>query len=138
MVGFWHFLLEFPLHFRENSFVDWAIWVMEAKEIIEEKQELALALPLPSTIAVAINGKKKSKYVVRWALEKFVPEGLRMFKMLHVRPKITSVPTPSKLSLFKIIIHLYKKICLWPNSKFIRHVYKSFRGIRKHRHKMFL
>lgn len=85
---------------------------MEAKEIIEEKQELALALPLPSTIAVAINGKKKSKYVVRWALEKFVPEGLHMFKMLHVRPKITSVPTPSKLSLFKIIIHLYKKICL--------------------------
>ncbi|XP_034710223.1 U-box domain-containing protein 35-like isoform X3 [Vitis riparia] len=67
---------------------------MEAKEIIEEKQELALALPLPSTIAVAINGKKKSKYVVRWALEKFVPEGLHMFKMLHVRPKITSVPTP--------------------------------------------
>ena len=79
---------------------------MEAKENIEEKQELALVLPLPFTIAVAINGKKKSKYVVRWALEKFVPEGLLMFKLLHVRPRITSVPTPSKLPLFKIIIHL--------------------------------
>ncbi|RVW86225.1 U-box domain-containing protein 35 [Vitis vinifera] len=37
---------------------------MEAKEIIEEKQELALALPLPSTIAVAINGKKKANMLL--------------------------------------------------------------------------
>ncbi|KAJ8772328.1 hypothetical protein K2173_027505 [Erythroxylum novogranatense] len=50
--------------------------------------------PQPLTVAVAINGKKKSKYAVKWALEKFIPEGKVVFKLLHVRPKITKVPTP--------------------------------------------
>ena len=63
-----------------------------------------LELPLPQSlvVAIAINGDSKSKYIIRWALEKFVPEaeGKIMFKLLHVRPKITSVPTPSKLCLF--------------------------------------
>nr|GMC61869.1 U-box domain-containing protein 35-like [Ipomoea batatas] len=45
-------------------------------------------------VAVAINGKSKSKYVVNWALDKFVPEGKILFKLLHVRPVISAVPTP--------------------------------------------
>lgn len=45
------------------------------------------------TVAVAVNGSKRSKRVVRWALDKFVPEGMVDFRLLYVRPKITSVPT---------------------------------------------
>ncbi|XP_047316155.1 U-box domain-containing protein 35-like isoform X2 [Impatiens glandulifera] len=45
-------------------------------------------------VAIAINGSKKSKYIVKWALEKFILESNFMVKLLHVRPKITGVPTP--------------------------------------------
>lgn len=62
-----------------------------------------LALPLlpppPSsfpTVFVALSGSRKSKYVVTWALEKFGPEGNVGFKLLHIHPRITCVPTPSK------------------------------------------
>ncbi|KAF5731047.1 U-box domain-containing protein 35-like [Tripterygium wilfordii] len=49
---------------------------------------------LPSlTVAIAINGKRESKYVVKWALEKFVTEAKVVFKLIHIRPEITSVPT---------------------------------------------
>ncbi|XP_033143309.1 U-box domain-containing protein 35-like [Brassica rapa] len=60
-----------------------------------------LALPLlpppPSsfpTVFVALSGSRKSKYVVTWALEKFGPEGNVGFKLLHIHPRITCVPTP--------------------------------------------
>lgn len=49
-----------------------------------------------STVAVAVKGNSKSKYIVSWALEKFIPEGVVIFKLLHVRPRITTVPTASK------------------------------------------
>ncbi|XAR71827.1 Non-specific serine/threonine protein kinase [Bertholletia excelsa] len=68
--------------------------LMEHTEITEEGRILALPLPTSLSVAIAINGDKKSKYVVKWALEKFIPEGKVMFKLLHVRPKITAVPTP--------------------------------------------
>uniref|UniRef100_A0A803KT77 RING-type E3 ubiquitin transferase n=1 Tax=Chenopodium quinoa TaxID=63459 RepID=A0A803KT77_CHEQI len=45
-------------------------------------------------IAIALNGGAKSKYIVRWAMEKFIPEGNVAFKLFHVFPKITGVPTP--------------------------------------------
>ncbi|KAJ7949484.1 U-box domain-containing protein kinase family protein [Quillaja saponaria] len=45
-------------------------------------------------VAVAIKGNRKSKYVVMWALNKFVPEGRIIFKLIHVRAGITGVPTP--------------------------------------------
>ncbi|KAF5456243.1 hypothetical protein F2P56_025744 [Juglans regia] len=64
------------------------------KSEIEADDNLA---PLPSSslvVAVAINGKRKSKYAVKWALEKFVPEGKATFKLMHVRARINSVPTP--------------------------------------------
>lgn len=49
-----------------------------------------------STVALAIDGTKKSKYVIQWALNKFRDEGRVMFKLLHVRPRIKMIPTPSK------------------------------------------
>jgi hypothetical protein len=50
-----------------------------------------------SVVALAIKGNKKSKYVVQWALDKFVHEGISIFKLIHVRAVITGVPTPSKI-----------------------------------------
>ncbi|CAA2968021.1 U-box domain-containing 35-like [Olea europaea subsp. europaea] len=50
--------------------------------------------PTSSIVAVAITGSRKSKHKVKWALEKFVPEGEVCFKLLHVRPLITRIPTP--------------------------------------------
>ncbi|XP_062164279.1 U-box domain-containing protein 35-like [Alnus glutinosa] len=66
---------------------------MERGEI-EADDKLAQLPFLSSVVAVAIDGTRKSKYVVRWALEKFVPEGKVIFKLIHVRPRITGVPTP--------------------------------------------
>ncbi|KAK6936854.1 U-box domain [Dillenia turbinata] len=61
----------------------------EGMEII--KAEIGLTI---STVGIAIKGNRKSKYVVKWALEKFIPEGIVMFKLINVRPQITAVPTP--------------------------------------------
>lgn len=47
-----------------------------------------------SVVALAIKGNKKSKYVVQWALNKFVPEGMIIFKLIHVHAGIVGVPTP--------------------------------------------
>lgn len=54
-----------------------------------------LQAPAYSVVAVAISGSRKTKYVVSWALNKFVPEGLLYFKLLHVRSVISRIPTPS-------------------------------------------
>lgn len=53
-----------------------------------------------SVVAVAIKGNKKSKYVLQWALKKFVPEGRIVFKLIHVHAGIKGVPTPSKYMSF--------------------------------------
>ncbi|KAI3720864.1 hypothetical protein L2E82_31861 [Cichorium intybus] len=53
-----------------------------------------LATPSYLVVALAVNGSRKTKYVVRWALDKFVPEGILLFKLLLVRPKIIRIPTP--------------------------------------------
>ncbi|KAJ8442038.1 hypothetical protein Cgig2_007876 [Carnegiea gigantea] len=47
-------------------------------------------------VAVGLTGGRKSKYILRWAMDKFLPEGNGnvTFKLLHVYPKITAVPTP--------------------------------------------
>ncbi|KAK7322455.1 hypothetical protein VNO77_25836 [Canavalia gladiata] len=47
-----------------------------------------------SVVALAIKGNKKSKYVVQWALNKFVPDGMIIFKLIHVHAGIKGVPTP--------------------------------------------
>lgn len=76
--------------------------VME-KSVKEEADNLASLPSLSSVVAVAVNGNKKSKYVVKWALEKCVPEGKVIFKLIHVRERITRVPTQSKLCAFKFM-----------------------------------
>lgn len=66
---------------------------MEGME--DESNRNLMLLPSPSpVVAVAISGKKNSKYIIRWSLDKFLPEGITDFKLLHVIPRITSVPTP--------------------------------------------
>ncbi|KAG8381561.1 hypothetical protein BUALT_Bualt06G0134400 [Buddleja alternifolia] len=58
-------------------------------ELLDELQP-----PAYSVTAIAVSGSKKSKYVVKWALEKFVPEGQIYFKLLHIHPVISRIPTP--------------------------------------------
>lgn len=51
-------------------------------------------------VGIAINGNKSSKYVVRWALDKFAPEGNAIMKLIHVRLRILGVPSkPKTLSI---------------------------------------
>ncbi|KAM7272227.1 hypothetical protein ACFE04_026890 [Oxalis oulophora] len=65
--------------------------------IINEAEDKLMELPrLRLTVGVAITGNQKSKCIVKWALEKYIREESVVFILLHVRPKITSVPTPSK------------------------------------------
>ncbi|KAL9995696.1 putative protein kinase RLK-Pelle-RLCK-IXb family [Helianthus debilis subsp. tardiflorus] len=56
-----------------------------------------LATPSYLVVALAVNGSKKNKYVVKWALDKFVPEGMLLFRLFFIRPKITRIPTPMGL-----------------------------------------
>ncbi|XP_042507423.1 U-box domain-containing protein 35-like [Macadamia integrifolia] len=74
---------------------------MEEKEIPEAEENLAVPPPPPPppppqplTVAVAICGSRQCKWVLRWALENFIPEGKILFKLLHVRPKISTIPSP--------------------------------------------
>ncbi|XP_009771774.1 U-box domain-containing protein 35-like [Nicotiana sylvestris] len=103
---------------------------MEEKDGVVTKVEGLSALnPLnSSTIAVAINGKKKSKYVVSWALDKFVPEGKVCFKLLHVRPCITGVPTPmgNSIPISQVrddVVAAFRKDVEWQTSEKL-HPYK--------------
>lgn len=57
-----------------------------------------------SVIAIAISGSKRSNFVIKWALENLIPEGEPgqiCFKLIHIFPEITTVPTPSKLPSLK-------------------------------------
>ncbi len=74
----------------------------------EADDNLASLPSLSSVVAVAINGDSNSRHVVKWALEKIVPEGKVVFKLIHVRARITSVPTPSKLFAFKFMCSNFK------------------------------
>ncbi|XP_076894117.1 U-box domain-containing protein 35-like isoform X2 [Bidens hawaiensis] len=56
-----------------------------------------LATPSYLVVALAVNGSKKTKHVVKWALDKFVPEGMLLFKLFFIRPRIIRVPTPMGL-----------------------------------------
>ncbi|KAF7045512.1 hypothetical protein CFC21_054613 [Triticum aestivum] len=50
--------------------------------------------PGVSTVAIAVSGSRSSRHALKWALDKFVPGGRVLFRILHVRPPITMVPTP--------------------------------------------
>uniref|UniRef100_A0A2P2LNW5 RING-type E3 ubiquitin transferase n=1 Tax=Rhizophora mucronata TaxID=61149 RepID=A0A2P2LNW5_RHIMU len=95
---------------------------MEGSKIIEAEKVLGLPPPPSLTVAVAVSGKRKSKQLVKWALEKFVPEGNAAFKLLHVRPRIISVPTPmgNFIPISQVredVAEAYKKEMEWQASR---------------------
>lgn len=49
---------------------------------------------LSSTIMVAIDGAKNSRFALKWALNTFFSEGEVKLKLIHIHPTITMVPTP--------------------------------------------
>ncbi|XP_063944986.1 U-box domain-containing protein 35 isoform X2 [Daucus carota subsp. sativus] len=61
---------------------------MKDNELIE-----GLVVLHPCVVAIAVNGSSNGKCIVQWALEKFVHEDNVLFKLLHIRPKLTTVPT---------------------------------------------
>lgn len=67
---------------------------MEIQEISEPRGEVAAATSL--TVGIAIKDGRTSKHVVKWALDKFVPERITSIKILHILPKLKMVPTPSE------------------------------------------
>ncbi|CAH8385968.1 unnamed protein product [Eruca vesicaria subsp. sativa] len=68
----------------------------EPKAVLDQKTGSDVASPSRSlTIAVALSGSTKSKKILKWALKKFASDKNVVFKLIHVLPKITSVPTPS-------------------------------------------
>eukprot|EP00268_Persea_americana_P020171 TRINITY_DN20403_c0_g1_i3.p1 TRINITY_DN20403_c0_g1~~TRINITY_DN20403_c0_g1_i3.p1 ORF type:complete len:651 (-),score=123.16 TRINITY_DN20403_c0_g1_i3:642-2594(-) len=87
---------------------------MEVPEVGEELVSIASSV---STVAVAVNGKRNCKAALKWALERFGPEGRHFFKLLHVRPKITMVPTETSAYKKEIewrtnaVLLPYKKMC---------------------------
>jgi hypothetical protein len=48
------------------------------------------------TIGLAVSSSKSSKYVVKWAMENFVSGDRTRFMLIHVRQKVTLIPTPSE------------------------------------------
>ncbi|KAF4364939.1 hypothetical protein F8388_020653 [Cannabis sativa] len=67
---------------------------MSIRENVEADERFSMATPsCSSEIGIAINGNKNSKYMVQWALNKFVPEGNINIKLIHVHPRILTVPT---------------------------------------------
>lgn len=67
---------------------------MEIQESSEPRGDVAAATSL--TVGIAIKNGRTSKHVVKWALDKFVPEGITSIKILHILPKLKMVPTPSE------------------------------------------
>ncbi|KAL8160301.1 hypothetical protein V2J09_001838 [Rumex salicifolius] len=45
-------------------------------------------------VAIALNGGSKSKSVIKWALDKYMSDGNITFKLFHIYPLITAIPTP--------------------------------------------
>ncbi|PAN48475.1 hypothetical protein PAHAL_9G384400 [Panicum hallii] len=48
----------------------------------------------PITIGLAVSSSKSSKYAVKWALKNFSARERTRFMLIHVRQKVTLVPTP--------------------------------------------
>ncbi|KAF8051669.1 hypothetical protein N665_1684s0005 [Sinapis alba] len=90
-----------------------------------------LALPPSFTVFVALSESKKNKNVVTWALDKFSPEGNVSFKLLHVHPRITSVPTPmgNTIPISEVrddVVAAYRQEILWQSEEVIKPYKKMF------------
>jgi len=67
---------------------------MEIEEDDSGETVPVMEAPGVSTVAIAVSGSRISRHALKWALDKFVPGGQVLFRILHVRPPITMVPTP--------------------------------------------
>uniref|UniRef100_A0ACD5XWC9 Uncharacterized protein n=1 Tax=Avena sativa TaxID=4498 RepID=A0ACD5XWC9_AVESA len=67
---------------------------MEIEEDDSSETMPEMEAPGVSTVAIAVSGSRSSRHALKWALDKFVPGGQVLFRILHVRPPITMVPTP--------------------------------------------
>ncbi|PUZ40099.1 hypothetical protein GQ55_9G398500 [Panicum hallii var. hallii] len=56
--------------------------------------ESSLSSDPPITIGLAVSSSKSSKYAVKWALKNFSARERTRFMLIHVRQKVTLVPTP--------------------------------------------
>ncbi|KAM1069837.1 hypothetical protein EV1_001618 [Malus domestica] len=88
-----------------------------------------------SIVGIAVSGDRNSKYIVRWALDKFVPEGNVFFKLIHVRERITGVPTPmgSLIPISRVredVVAAYRKEMEWQASEMLV-PYKKMCAYRK-------
>ncbi|KAH7853441.1 hypothetical protein Vadar_002440 [Vaccinium darrowii] len=90
----------YPLAGGRFNFDDYAL--KETSRVLMARRQntkvgglLRLPPPASLTVLIAIKGNSESKDVgiVNWALDKFVAEGMFMFKLIHVRPTITTVRT---------------------------------------------
>uniref|UniRef100_A0A1D1ZGN6 RING-type E3 ubiquitin transferase n=1 Tax=Anthurium amnicola TaxID=1678845 RepID=A0A1D1ZGN6_9ARAE len=91
---------------------------MQIHGVAEEGRLFASSFESFLSVAVAVNGNRNSKYAVKWALEKFVPEGRIFYKLLHIHSKITMVPTPmgNYLPISKVreeVVSAYRKELEW-------------------------
>jgi serine/threonine protein kinase/nucleotide-binding universal stress UspA family protein len=80
---------------------------------------------------VALSGSSKSKYVVTWAIEKFATEGNVGFKLLHIHPMITSVPTPmgNAIPISEVrddVVTAYRQEILWQSEEMLKPYTKLF------------
>ncbi|CAF2071600.1 unnamed protein product [Brassica napus] len=88
--------------------------------------------PPPShTIFVALSESRKNKNVVTWALEKFAPEANVGFKLLHIHPRITSVPTPmgNTIPISEVrddVVAAYRQEVLWQAEDVLKPYKKMF------------
>ncbi|KAK9130785.1 hypothetical protein Sjap_011272 [Stephania japonica] len=93
----------------------------KSMKILEvDKRSLMLSSSL--IVAVAVNGSRKSNCALKWGLERFSDEGNVRFKLLHVRVRITTVPTPmgNYIPISQVrddVATAYKKEMEWKTSK---------------------
>ncbi|KAK9168776.1 hypothetical protein Syun_000916 [Stephania yunnanensis] len=85
------FLFDFYFELFEESIL---IKMLGKSMEVLEVDKRSLMLSSSSTVVVAVNGSRKSKYTLKWALERFSSEGKVLFKLLHVCARITTVLTP--------------------------------------------
>ncbi|XP_013590429.1 PREDICTED: U-box domain-containing protein 35 [Brassica oleracea var. oleracea] len=105
--------------------------------MIRSPDTLALPPPPPTfpppshTIFVALSESRKNKNVVTWALEKFAPEANVGFKLLHIHPRITSVPTPmgNTIPISEVrddVVAAYRQEVLWQAEDVLKPYKKMF------------
>ncbi|KAK9145277.1 hypothetical protein Sjap_005180 [Stephania japonica] len=66
----------------------------KSMKILEVDKHSLMLSSFLTHVSVVINESRKSNCALKWAFERFSDEGKVMFKLLHVRARITTVPTP--------------------------------------------